>query len=220
MKYSERILKGFTLIELLIVVAIIAILAAIAVPNFLEAQTRAKVSRVKNDLRTLAVGWESYRVDNNCWPCSTMAASWVTVLNMYTQFLNTLTTPISYLSSVGFPDPFMPKGRWTHDTPINSYLYMDYSAKTGMMGWGYRQEVLYSPNCAESTIDGFGMCSFGPDREMAGDSWGIVHGIWDTSTKPWPLKVSWRGVYDPTNGTVSHGDVCRWGGMVPVTSTP
>src|SRR5690606_31388316 len=60
--------KGFTLIELLIVVAIIAILAAIAVPNFLEAQTRAKVSRVRNDMRTMATAAEAYRVDNNDYP--------------------------------------------------------------------------------------------------------------------------------------------------------
>jgi len=63
----RRTLTGFTLIELLIVVAIIAILAAIAVPNFLEAQTRAKISRVKADFRTIATANEAYYVDNNAY---------------------------------------------------------------------------------------------------------------------------------------------------------
>src|SRR5688572_16324926 len=67
---------GFTLIELLIVVAIIAILAAIAVPNFLEAQTRAKVTRVKSDLRSIATGIESFRVDNNKYPEGTDKKAW------------------------------------------------------------------------------------------------------------------------------------------------
>ena len=57
--------RAFTLIDLLIVVAIIAILAAIAVPNFLEAQTRSKISRAKADMRTMATALESYLVDNN-----------------------------------------------------------------------------------------------------------------------------------------------------------
>ncbi len=59
---------AFTLIELLIVVAIIAILAAIAVPNFLEAQTRAKVARVKADMRTIATAVETYHIDYDAYP--------------------------------------------------------------------------------------------------------------------------------------------------------
>ncbi|HUT23537.1 MAG TPA: prepilin-type N-terminal cleavage/methylation domain-containing protein [Sumerlaeia bacterium] len=56
---------ALTLIELLIVVAMIAVLAAIAVPNFLEAQVRSKVSRVQNGQRAIATAMESRFVDRN-----------------------------------------------------------------------------------------------------------------------------------------------------------
>src|SRR5437773_227450 len=61
-------IKAFTLIELLIVVMIIAILAAIAVPNYLEAQTRSRVSRELSDMRTIGTALEAYAVDQNRYP--------------------------------------------------------------------------------------------------------------------------------------------------------
>ena len=101
--------RGFTLIELLIVVAIIAILAAIAVPNFLEAQVRAKVGRVKSDMRTASIALEAYAIDNN---------SMYPYLRGYAEMnigqsdrggfgaVTSLTTPVAYLSSVLMLDPF------------------------------------------------------------------------------------------------------------------
>jgi prepilin-type N-terminal cleavage/methylation domain-containing protein len=53
--------KGFTLIELLIVIAIILILIAIALPNFLEAQLRAKTAKAQAEMRTLATAIEALR---------------------------------------------------------------------------------------------------------------------------------------------------------------
>ena len=60
--------KGFTLIELLIVVAIIGIIAAIAVPNLLTAIQRSKRSRTAADIRAIGTALGTYQVDNNRFP--------------------------------------------------------------------------------------------------------------------------------------------------------
>ena len=60
--------KGFTLIELLIVVAIIGIIAAIAIPNLLNAIDRGKQKRTMADLRSVGTAIESYSIDNNFYP--------------------------------------------------------------------------------------------------------------------------------------------------------
>jgi prepilin-type N-terminal cleavage/methylation domain-containing protein len=224
-------LRGFTLIELLIVVAIIAILAAIAVPNFLEAQTRSKVARVRSDQRSLATAIETYYVDNNEYPAMTHNGANTADSSFYrtaptgdnsvgrtfrvrnaTQLL-TLTTPVAYVTS-NFPDPFA-------DTRGIGFRYF-----TDARGW----------------ILG----SFGPDVDEAAGGDGTWNGgtlaVEETAGNPYPTNRTGTGcvvetlydakvaqpsnllntfapatvtngagafTYDPTNGTISEGDVWR-----------
>jgi prepilin-type N-terminal cleavage/methylation domain-containing protein len=202
---KTRRLSGFTLIELLIVVAIIAILAAIAVPNFLEAQTRAKVSRVKADMRSFATAIEAYLVDNNrLYRTYRPNASWTR-----TRINSAFTTPIAYITSV-MPDPFN-----NVDADVLNRVYVLWgrnpnSDSEGVLGqldaispavaatfFQYYPDF-YNPTTNSYTDDGAWLLfSLGPDQKYA-----VL-----TPTYPSPFIE-----YDPTNGTISPGDIIRWKG--------
>lgn len=64
-KLSTKSRKGFTLVEIMIVVAIIALLAAIAVPNFLRARKRSQATRILEDCRQIDAAISQYAIENN-----------------------------------------------------------------------------------------------------------------------------------------------------------
>ena len=186
MKRSEN--KGFTLIELLIVVAIIAILAAIAIPNFLEAQVRSKVSRVKADMRSLANAIESYTIDHNRYPVKTNSPD--NYPEGYVSYrLTSITTPVAYITSLPgdtFTDLNVGFGARPGDKPSFIYLLDKYHP------WDYYY----------LTDPGFRLCFPSPNIKWVLVSQGPVK--MDTNYIIWIP-------YDPTNGTVSKGIIVRSG---------
>ncbi|HUT24556.1 MAG TPA: prepilin-type N-terminal cleavage/methylation domain-containing protein, partial [Sumerlaeia bacterium] len=188
----------FTLIELLIVVAIIAILAAIAVPNFLEAQVRSRVSRMRADMRSLTAALESYMTDNGGYIWSAHNNSHygfrypaVQGQDMF-HWYSRLTTPIAYISSIP---------RDVFSVP-----------NTGVKG---QQYILHYAGCLTGQYEIgaprsiYVLVSVGPDLvndvfNMQGQS-GVDYIIDDTHWDPTTGLL-----YDPTNGSNSWGDVYRF----------
>src|SRR5678815_2336258 len=105
--------RGFTLIELLIVVGIISVLAAIAVPNFLEAQTRSKTARAQHDLKTMATALEAYYLDYNQYP----RQGPMNTCNIFKEPIRELTTPSAYITQHPadvFAAQLLETSRWIH----------------------------------------------------------------------------------------------------------
>ena len=177
--------KGFTLIELLIVVAIIAILAAIGIYNYMGAQTRAKVARAETDLRTIAVALESYRTDQLDYPVE----NYDSPLNEDGTWtpnrikLKPLTTPVAYLTTLPI-DPFANTSDWLNKMPPPTYHY---AALNDLIG---PNNPFFFGDNEEHQVSLWVLQSNGPDRTPA------------------PFQFP---RYDPSNGVNSVGNILRFG---------
>lgn len=210
-KYKLSFLTGFTLIELLIVVAIISILSAIAIPNFMTAQTRAKVADVKSALRTGMLGLEAYYVDQNNYP---PMREWMAVPNRTDcyEYPMEITTPVAYITSRP-TDPFnMFEGNHLAIKYHHPGIGLHNGSLTELGFWVPRAfpgdegsdatDILY-----QGTVDS------GTQRPAIASP--VKYALWSSSPndRSWKLfthkPVPQRLWYDPTNGNTSLGFIVR-----------
>ncbi|HPA47292.1 MAG TPA: type II secretion system protein [bacterium] len=127
---------GFTLIELLIVVAIIGILAAIAVPNFMNARMRSKIAHSESSLRSIDMAFKTYLLDSGLPPAKARIAIGHSANGCAQQI--PFTTPVAYLSQA-LRDRFQ-DGRQPEEVSHGQYCFhfdpilSEFQAKVFMAG--------------------------------------------------------------------------------------
>lgn len=180
---------SFTLIELLIVVAIIGILAAIAVPNFLNARLRALIARVYSEERSINDAYMMYRLDNGAWPPHIDGDL---AQHRY------VTTPIAYLTT-SIQDPFQKEG--VTDAATIGWYKGQYHEEPGVqmrsefMAVGDPAAVRYAN---EHKNAAFFCRSVGPDMDKVREyslPYDISNGLVSQGTLCTPLDAAWEDRY-------------------------
>jgi type II secretory pathway pseudopilin PulG len=170
----------------------VAIMAAIAVPNFLEAQVRSKVSRVRADMRSMATAIESYYIDTNAYPAWSNDPS----RNAFGELAKTdpsLASEPTFMMKKSISDPLM-----TLTTPV---MYIT----------GYMRDPFTKAKGATfsywATKNGWILWSPGPDGKYSLSLENIAKAYDPAAQNPSPALIGMT--FDPTNGTTSMGDIWR-----------